>query len=209
MEQRTKLEPDDDRDSPRIALAAEIRAYRSSHPDEAGVADRFLDFLTTNVNCLSRSCLSGHVTGSAFIVAPDLDRILFVHHAKLDLWLQPGGHCEPGETAIEAARREALEETGVEVEPWPGTGLFDIDIHPIPARGEVPAHFHYDARYLFVARVGSVTVSEESHAVEWLALGEAMRRNDVPSISRPIGKLDGFRESHGKVRTLKEGDARQ
>jgi 8-oxo-dGTP pyrophosphatase MutT (NUDIX family) len=209
MGQRTNLERDDGGDSPRIALETEIKSYRHSHPDEAGVADRFLDFLETNENCLSRSCLSGHVTGSAFIVAPDLGRILFVHHAKLDLWLQPGGHCEPGETAIEAARREALEETGVVVEPWPGTGLFDIDIHPIPARGEVPAHFHYDARYLFVARVGPVTVSEESHAVEWLALGEAMRRNPAPSIGRPIGKLDRFRELKENLCPLGKSDARR
>jgi 8-oxo-dGTP pyrophosphatase MutT (NUDIX family) len=188
-EQRTKLEPDDDADSPRIALAAELRLYRLSHPDEWAIADRFIEFVETNGNCFSRSCLEGHVTGSAFIVDSELKHVLFVHHAKLGLWLQPGGHCESGETAAQAAKREAFEETGAEAEPWHDVGLFDIDIHRIPARADVPSHFHYDARYLFVARVGQVTVSEESHAVEWLDFSEAIRRNDAASITRPIAKL--------------------
>ena len=36
-------------------------------------------------------------------------------HKRLDLWLQPGGHIEPGETPWDAARREAHEETGLDV----------------------------------------------------------------------------------------------
>lgn len=38
---------------------------------------------------------------------------------------QPAGHWEPGETLIEAARRETLEETGWEVEPEHLLGIYE------------------------------------------------------------------------------------
>ena len=44
------------------------------------------------------------------------------HHE--DVYNQPAGHVEKGETLIEAAKREALEETGFEVEPIALLGLY-------------------------------------------------------------------------------------
>ena len=40
-------------------------------------------------------------------------RVLLLFHAKLGLWLPPGGHIEHGELPDEAAVREVEEETGV------------------------------------------------------------------------------------------------
>jgi ADP-ribose pyrophosphatase YjhB (NUDIX family) len=40
-------------------------------------------------------------------------RVLLLYHAKLGLWLPPGGHVEHGELPDDAAVREVLEETGV------------------------------------------------------------------------------------------------
>ena len=39
---------------------------------------------------------------------------------------QPAGHWEAGETLIEAARREALEETGWEIEPTDVLGIYEF-----------------------------------------------------------------------------------
>ena len=45
------------------------------------------------------------------------DRFLLVHERKHgQRWYVPAGRVEPGETLAEAARRETLEESGVEVE---------------------------------------------------------------------------------------------
>lgn len=41
-----------------------------------------------------------------------------------DVFNQPAGHVEKGETLIEAAKREALEETGFEVEPTALLGIY-------------------------------------------------------------------------------------
>lgn len=44
------------------------------------------------------------------------NKVLLVKHKKLGLWLNPGGHIEPGELPHEAAEREFYEETGIFVE---------------------------------------------------------------------------------------------
>lgn len=86
-----------------------------------------------------------HITASAIVVGA---RGVVLHrHKRLGLWLQPGGHVDPGEWPHDAARREACEETGLPVEhPVSGVALVHIDVHAGP-RG----HTHLDLRYLLQA----------------------------------------------------------
>ncbi|MGH8077713.1 MAG: NUDIX hydrolase, partial [Lysobacter sp.] len=89
------------------------------------------------------------------------------HHRKLDRWLQLGGHADGDRDLARVALREAEEESGLDglsVDP----ALFDLDRHWIPERGDVPGHWHYDARYVVRAGVNeSYVVSDESHALAW------------------------------------------
>jgi 8-oxo-dGTP pyrophosphatase MutT (NUDIX family) len=50
---------------------------------------------------------------SVAVYARRAGRLLVIHHRRLDTWLPVGGEIEPGETPLEAARRELLEETGL------------------------------------------------------------------------------------------------
>ena len=52
-------------------------------------------------------------TATVYII--EAQRTLLIYHRKLQKWLPPGGHLEANETPPEAARREALEETGMEI----------------------------------------------------------------------------------------------
>lgn len=65
--------------------------------------------------------------------------VLLVERSKPpQRWSLPGGHIEPGERAIEAARREVLEETGVDAEI---RGL--IDVHDVLLRDSGVLQAHY------------------------------------------------------------------
>ena len=52
--------------------------------------------------------------------------ILLIRRADFEVWGLPGGMIDPGETAAQAAKREALEETGCEVELTGLVGLYAI-----------------------------------------------------------------------------------
>ena len=167
-------------DAKEASDVAFVRSFLAAHPDDAHL----------------RTQLAGHLTGSGFVLDPARARLLLLHHVRLDRWLQPGGHGE-GEVAPRAiALREIEEETGLRAEdlsPFPDESILDVDVHPIPAnpkKGE-PAHVHLDLRYGFIAREGSQPrISEESHALRWVALDElfAMEGTDE-SVRRAASKL--------------------
>jgi 8-oxo-dGTP pyrophosphatase MutT (NUDIX family) len=80
----------------------------------------------------------------------DADKILLIHHRKLNKWLQPGGHCDGDTDTLAVAIKEVEEETGVVIKPNDQV-IIDLDIHRIPERKGIPAHDHYDVRYLLEA----------------------------------------------------------
>lgn len=172
--------------APAGTLAAQLRAYRGRWPEQAAVADAFLALLGDPADPFVRQRLEGHFTGSAWVVSADGQRTLLTHHRKLDRWFQPGGHADGERDLAAVALKEAQEETGLPGLWLEGEDIFDLDRHWIPARAEVPGHWHHDVRYL--VRAGAeerFVVSAESHALAWRriddlatdpAMDESMRR---------------------------------
>jgi 8-oxo-dGTP pyrophosphatase MutT (NUDIX family) len=160
--------------------------------EEAIFLTQTIKFVQKNDDFWQRSNLAGHLTGSAWIVSPNRSKVLLIHHLKLDRWLQPGGHADAtDDSLLQTARREAIEECGLQTLTLEHSGIFDIDIHPIPAKGDVPAHLHYDIRYLFsTLEDDTVFDSSEIKGMQWVDL-ESLRSNTTAnSLRRMALKLD-------------------
>jgi 8-oxo-dGTP pyrophosphatase MutT (NUDIX family) len=126
-----------------------------------------LAWLDDHPDALLRSCVAGHLTGSALVVDADGRSVLLLRHTKLRRWLQPGGHTDGEANLAVTALREATEETGI-------GGLrvavpaVDLDVHRVEPPGE-PPHLHLDVRYLVVApRGASLQGNHESTALRWV-----------------------------------------
>lgn len=128
-----------------------------------------------------------HVTGSAILIGR---RGVVLHlHKRLDRWLQPGGHIDPGELPWEGALREAAEETGLDVElPTGGPVLAHVDVHPGP-RG----HTHLDLRYVVVGADAEPSPPPgESQHVRWFDWDEAMAIADPGLVGALVATREQF-----------------
>lgn len=124
-----------------------------------------------------------HVTASGFVLSSDRSQVLLMHHRKLDLWLQPGGHCDGNPDVRAVAAREVSEEIGSPSARFISRAIFDVDVHEIPARRSEPAHHHHDIRFLFEVDPNEPLAGNcESHALRWLRLDELAAATDRPSV---------------------------
>ncbi|HSE11275.1 MAG TPA: NUDIX hydrolase [Rudaea sp.] len=183
---------------PRAPLLGLLDRYVSVASEAEATVTLFREFVCAHADCFERSCAPGHLTGSAWLVDGSGRRVLLTHHRKLGRWLQLGGHADGDGDLARVARREAEEESGLRdliVEP----AIFDLDRHLIPARGNEPAHWHYDVRFV-VRATGSeeFTISEESHALAWREItGVAVDSSVDESVRRMAHKwLKGTRAGH-------------
>ncbi|HNA49966.1 MAG TPA: NUDIX hydrolase [Mycobacterium sp.] len=145
-----------------------------SAPDAAQDALRHsvLAFLLGREDSCRRSCVPGHITASALVVADTGDQVLLTLHPRLGRWVQLGGHCEDGDTGIVAAAlREATEESGVaglRIDPDLGA----IHVHPVTCSLGVPTR-HLDLQ--FIARApadADIAISDESLDLQWWPVQE-------------------------------------
>ncbi|MFJ9564222.1 NUDIX hydrolase [Streptomyces fuscichromogenes] len=140
------------------------------HEGQDELRQAYLDHLAGHPDGIWKACHAGHVTASALVVDPEHGRVLLTLHRKLRMWLQMGGHCEPGDATLAAAAlREATEESGVSgLTLLPG-GPVRLDRHAIPA----PCHWHFDVQYAALAPRGAAhAISDESLDLRWFGYDE-------------------------------------
>ena len=175
----------------RDAVLKLLRAHaaRTLDAHEAAMTAEIIRFAETHADCLRRSCVPGHLTGSAWIVSPDRTRTLLTHHHKLDKWLQLGGHADGDGDLLAVALREAREESGLTRLRVANSVIFDCDRHVIPARKNEPEHFHHDLRFMIEADPGEpLVISNESKDLAWVDVAHVTALNPEESMARMVRK---------------------
>lgn len=172
----------------RDALISALEAYRPSDETERGHVQETLELLKRGESCFYRHDFPGHIVGGGWLVSCDGTKVLLTRHKYLNRWLQFGGHAD-GETDILAvALQETLEESGVKDFSPALEGVFDVDVHPIPAnpKKDEPAHMHYELRYLL--RANDDTVIDPECEVKWLGIDEVLKMDVEPAMQRMVKK---------------------
>lgn len=119
----------------------------------------------------------------AIAVVCHLDRVILVQRGKapsVGMWGFPGGHVELGETALQAAARELLEETGVTARPL--EYLTNIDVILRDDAGRI------ERQYLLVAVLceyqgGTPLAADDAEQARWLAVNE-LETCDLPLLDQ-------------------------
>ena len=100
------------------------------------------------------------------------------------LWGVPGGKIELGETRIEAAHREAREETGLEIEIgdviWLGESI---------GPGEPPEWHFTIVDFAATPIGGSLQPGDDASDARWVSLDEMMRLPLIPLMGELVAPL--------------------
>ncbi|WP_455218059.1 NUDIX hydrolase [Kaarinaea lacus] len=181
-----------------------LRNYRTRYMDEVSYVRRAINYIELNEDVFERAA-PVHVTGSAWVVSPNREKILLMHHRKYGHWFQPGGHADGDPDVINVALKECAEETGIDPEQIKliDSSIFDVDLHDVPRIGQVQAHGHIDIRFV-VEIDDSIDIpgNNESHEVKWFSLYEVMQMNRFRSTYRMLEKTRNMRNPVVTLRRL-------
>ncbi len=161
-----------------------VSKYLDIYPLEVRRVDRlvkYLDVCTDEALC-DWNNFDGHLVAGGFIYSKKENKFLVMYHNDLKMYLYPGGHVDKEDSnPLVAAKREVIEETGIvnfdivsvssdKVVP------IDIDTQKIPynERLDLPSHYHFDFRYLFVIdEITDVIVdTSELSDYKWISIDE-------------------------------------
>jgi 8-oxo-dGTP pyrophosphatase MutT (NUDIX family) len=123
-------------------------------------------------------------TATCYVIQDD--KVLLIYHKKFKKWLPPGGHIDPNETPPQAAKREVLEETGIEIEFFRQENILISEsyarsierpylcmLQDIPAYKDQPAHQHMDMVFLGYPVGGKLIENEEeTQGLKWFSQEE-------------------------------------
>lgn len=128
--------------------------------------------------------LVGHrpilMVGAAILIQDSHQRLLLLQRSDSHAWGLPGGAVEPGEVVAETARRETLEETGLEVGELELFGVFsgpDL-FYEYPNGDQV-----YNVTIIFQTRLPHADIRLNGEHIDW----NFFPLVDIPSdISPPL-----------------------
>ena len=172
---------------------------------EKAATKELIQLIQTKESCFERVAEEGavHITAGALLLNHDEDRILLMHHKKLNQWMQFGGHADGEYNLYNVAAKEVFEESGIE-------GIAFLEPQPLEvARFSYPKEvFGYsksmlDVRFLAKAPQGAVAQkNSESKELRWCTLEEAFALaagNSDDGTTELLKKYQAFRQQRASL----------
>lgn len=161
-----------------------LKKYLLIFPEEKLRQEKFVEFLNKyNDDCITDwNNFDGHIVASGFVYAEKDHKFLVLYHNDLKTYLYPGGHIDNNDiNPLDTAKREIEEETGLMNLKQIIIGNdklipIDIDTHIIEynKRLNLPQHYHFDFRYLFIIdKIEDVKIDvDELSNYKWIDINE-------------------------------------
>lgn len=175
-----------------MELIEQIQAYEPFNEQERADKALLLGALLSGEDFFTRDNQTAHLTASAWVVTPDRKRVLMAYHKIYDSWAWLGGHADGERDAAAVAKREALEESGLETVTQLSAGPVSLEILTVDGhekRGTyVPSHLHLNVTYLFEADPAAPLriKADENSGVAWIPMDKIDAYSSEPWFCRRI-----------------------
>ena len=185
-------------DSMKDSILTIINQYLLLFPEEKQRQAKLVNFLNNfdDNEIIDWNNFNGHIVASGFVYSKNDKKFLVMYHNDMKMYTYPGGHIDLCDAnPLVAAIREVKEETGLmdfeevniarnELVP------VDIDTHIISynERLNLPQHYHFDFRYLFIIdKILNVKVDgTELSNYKWINIDEL---SSDPNYGKIVEKL--------------------
>lgn len=185
-------------DSMKDSILTIINQYLLLFPEEKQRQAKLVNFLNNfdDKQIIDWNNFNGHIVASGFVYSKNDKKFLVMYHNDMKMYTYPGGHIDLCDAnPLVAAIREVKEETGLmdfeevniarnELVP------VDIDTHIISynERLNLPQHYHFDFRYLFIIdKILNVKVDgTELSNYKWINIDEL---SSDPNYGKIVEKL--------------------
>lgn len=167
-------------------LIEQITAYQPVNEQEAADKALILQHLQTSGNIYTRANQTAHMTASAWVVSPDRTRVLMAFHRIYNSWAWLGGHADGERDLAAVARREALEESGLEEVMLLTPEIISLEVLTVDGHEKrgvyVPSHLHLNVTYLFEADPAAPLriKPDENSGVAWIRMDEIDQKSNEP-----------------------------
>lgn len=155
-------------------LISQIEKYIPFNAQEARDKEQILAFLRSSTELITRENPVAHLTASAWVVSPDRKQVIMVYHNLYQSWSWMGGHADGDWDLLRVAKKEVMEECGLEHLTVVSPEIFSLEILSVVGhekKGQyLSSHLHLNVTYLFEADPAQPlrVKPDENSAVGWV-----------------------------------------
>lgn len=186
-----------------MKLQQQLEAYVPCNEQEEKDRELMLHLLKTCPDIFTRENRTAHFTASSWLLNKKHDKVLLIYHNIYRSWAWTGGHADGEEDLLSVAKREAMEETGVQSIREISEGIYSLEVLTVDGhekRGAyVSSHLHLNVTYLLEADEEEVlkVKPDENSGVKWFSLEEVIKASSEPWMRERIYRKLNAKLSEG------------